>query len=786
MVTPKCPLPGAIPLGMIVLWLCLFGSLGSAQSGAPPVQAPYSWAPVRIVAGGYIPGLIAHPTQSGLIYARTDMGGVYRWNPILQQWIPLLDFNPPADYSFQGPESVALDPADPNRVYIAAGMGGSGPFAILASTDQGATFSTYPVSFYMGSNDNGRSVGERLAVNPFNPSELFMGTRQQGLWKSEDHAQTWTKVGSFPVLSSSDDFGVQWVLFDPVNSGTVYAGVYTASKIYQSTDDGATWNALPGQPLSWPYSVGNGTRAPSPMRAVLNPDGNLYVTYGDYPGPNGMNYGLVEQFNVSTGTWTNVTPPVDAKDGETAIRGGFCGISQDPHRQGTLAVATLDRWWPTDTVYITHDGGKTWIDLGAITSAAGIDGPQGPSFYFNPSVFQPISPWLTFGNPAPDATAGFGWWMSSLLIDPVNPDHLMYATGASVFATSDVSEADSGQAPTWYVQGLGIEQTAVTALISPTQGAHLLSGVGDIGGFRHDDFAMSPAGGMYYNPAVSTTDGMDWAGQNPQFVVRTGIANSASTSPCNYGGYSTDGGTNWTPFGACAAGGANSDSVGTIAVDASGTMLMWTTPSSAGAPQYSTDNGGSWNVAGGNSGLHMAVADKVTPQVFYAFDGVDFFSTTASGGKTFSKVNKTTFLRGTQAVPPVASFARAGDLWLPLGDFGLYHSTDGGVTWTPVTDVLEADQVSVGAANPRARTGVQSVFIFGVPAVNSPRAIYRSDDNGSTWVRVNDTAHQYGGPSAIVADTRVYGRVYLGMNGRGIVCGDISIDPLGGGGAGPQ
>ena len=603
-----------------------------------------------------------------------------------------------------------------------------------------------------------------------------MGTRMQGLWKSEDQAQTWTRVSSFPIQTSSDGFGLQWVLFDPANSGTIYVGVYATSSIYKSTDDGATWKALPGQPLSWPYSVSNGTHAPAPMRAVLNPDGNLYVTYGDYPGPNGMNYGLVEKFNPSAGTWTNVTPPLDKNDGETAIRGGFCGISQDPNRQGTVAVATLDRWYPVDTVYITHDGGNTWIDLAAVTSAGGVYGPPYGNFYFNPSVYTPISPWLTFGNTAPNATARFGWWMSALLIDPVNPNHLMFATGASVFATDNVSAADSGQPPTWYVQALGIEETAVTALISPTQGAHLLSGVGDIGGFRHDNFSISPAGGMYTNPAMSTTDGLDWAGQNPLFVARVGEANTASTSPCNYGAYSTDGGTTWQPFSGCAAGGTNTSNVGTMAVDASGTVMLWTTSSGSNAPQYSTDNGGGWSVTSGLPALLTPTADKVTPKLFYAFDGINFYSTTTSGGTVFTQVNQTKFTTGVRAVP-VANFARAGDLWLPLGGYGLYHSTDGGVTWKQVPSVLQANQVAVGAANPRARTGVQTIFLYGAISPSTTTAIFRSDNNGSTWVRVNDDAHQYGGPSVIAADSRVFGRVYLGMNGRGIVYGDAVVGP---------
>jgi len=205
-------------------------------------------------------------------------------------------------------------------------------------------------------------------------------------------------------------------------------------------------------------------------------------------------------------------------------------------------------------------------------------------------------------------------------------------------------------------------------------------------------------------------------------------------------------------------------------------MMMWTTPSGSNAPQFSTDNGGGWSVTTGLPQLLTAVADKVTPTLFYAFDGVNFYSTTTSGGKVFTKVNSTKFLAGTPPHVPVASFARAGDLWLPLGGYGLYHSTDAGVTWKQVTSVLQANLVAIGRANPRTRTGVQSIFVYGAISPSTTLAVYRSDNNGSTWVQVNDGAHQYGGPSVIAADSRVFGRVYLGMNGRGIVYGDTLGD----------
>jgi len=83
--------------------------------------------------------------------------------------------------------------------------------------------------------------------------------------------------------------------------------------------------------------------------------------------------------------------------------------------------------------------------------------------------------------------------------------------------------------------------------------------------------------------------------------------------------------------------------------------------------------------------------------------------------------------------------------------------------------------VAVGAAAPR--TATQAVFLYGTASPDGAMAIYRSDDGGASWRRINDDAHQYGGPTLIQADTRTYGRVYLGMNGRGIVYGEMAARP---------
>lgn len=780
-------------LAITIRRVCILGILAAACcfGQRTPTAQSYKFNPVTITAGGFLTGFVTHPTAPGLMYVRTDMGGAYRWDATNKIWIPLVDFESAANYNLTGVESIALDPTDPNRLYLAVGTyytNGS-PVAMLVSTNQGATFTTYSTASYfmMGGNEMGRNLGERLAVNPFKPNELFMGTRQKGLWVSEDHAQTWTQSASFPIRTSSDNIGIGFVVFDPVNQGTIYVGANAQNGLYRSTDGGVTWSPIAGQMSTFP--TGNKAAA-KPMCGRLAPDGNLYVTYGDGPGPYGVANGAVMKYNPTTAIWSNITPPYDTAQGEVPPDGGFSGLAVDVNHPGTIAVVTLDRSTIVDTIYVTHDGGSTWVNLGLLTTLAccgtGAGGnysipmtqvvvPGSPS---TPNGAPVPIPWLSFGW-APDesgygapsaipGTAKFGWWQAAVAYDPFNSNHLMYGTGATIYATDNVSAADSGQAPTWYVQGWGIEQTAALAFISPTVGAHLLSGVGDIGGFKHDDFTMSPAGGTFTNPVFITTNSLDWAGQNPSYIVRSGV-NYAP--PCALGAYSTDGGNTWTPMKCRSGLTTASSSGGTLAVDATGTHLMWF---SSGAPQYSADNGTTWATETGGASA-AAVADKVQASTFYQCSGTTFYEST--DGHSFAKAN-TAIPTIPSCATPVVNPLVAGDIWLPLTTRGLWHSTDFGKTWAQVggptssQKVTTATMVTLGLGAPSSAN--PAIFLFGTVSILGAQALYRSDNLGATWVRIDDDLHQYGGPTLIKADPRVYGRVYLGMNGRGIIYGDIA------------
>ena len=116
------------------------------------------------------------------------------------------------------------------------------------------------------------------------------------------------------------------------------------------------------------------------------------------------------------------------------------------------------------------------------------------------------------------------------------------------------------------------------------------------------------------------------------------------------------------------------------------------------------------------------------------------------------------------------TLATEGDLWL-TGRGGMLHSRDGGAHFAPIPNAPAVMHLSFGMPAP-GKT-YPALYIAGT--LGDLTAVLRSDDAGSTWTRINDDQHQYGTRfDVICGDPRIYGRVYLGTNGRGIVYGDIS------------
>lgn len=721
---------------------------------------PYAWKNVQIVGGGFVDGIIFHPTEKGVRYARTDIGGAYRWNEAAQHWEPLLDWVSYPDRNLMGVESIAIDPSDPNRVYLACGTytAPSAPNgAILRSRDRGRTFERTDVPFKFGGNENGRGNGERLAVDPHEGRILFLGTRYAGLWKSTDAGATWKRVESFPDIGEAPDnegggweaaarrgAGIVFVLFDPGSgskgnpSSTIYAGCSLRGKdnLFRSLDGGKTWQAVPGQPTQY-----------RPHRAALASDGTLYIAYGTIPGPWRMTDGGVWKLSTKTGQWTDVTPD-QPTPGEKGF--GYVGVSVDAHNPQVVIASSFDRWHSgrgNDDIFRSTDGGKTWRAVFA--SGGAYDASLAPYVADTPIH-----------------------WLFDIEIDPANPDHAMFTTGYGGWETFNLTAMDSGRPTRWSVMSTGIEETVALDLLSPPQGAHLISAIGDYGGFVHWDLDKPAPQHSSQPPLFGNTYSVAWAETNPDIIVRVGRA--SAHRPGSNIGYSLDGGKSWQP---AASTPQPNSALGHVAVSSDGNTWVWAPERSSA--YFTRDRGATWTESRGIPANTRAIANRVNPRKFYAlalFDGKLFVST--DGAATFSEqplalpggLPKAGGDRGDDRGGQDQIYAtpgREGDLWLAAFD-GLYHSADSGKTFEKLTGVQEIHAFGFGKGGPQ--TDSPALYLIGV--VDGRRGILRSDDTARSWVRINDDDHQWGLLLLITGDPRLYGRVYVGTHGRGILYGD--------------
>ncbi|KAH6842955.1 hypothetical protein B0I37DRAFT_418097 [Chaetomium sp. MPI-CAGE-AT-0009] len=737
---------------------------------APATAA--TWKNVNIGGGGgFVPGIMFHPTTKGVAYARTDIGGLYRLNAD-DSWTPLTDsINTNEKWGNWGIDTMALDPQDPNKVYAATGMYTNdwdpNNGAIIRSSDRGATWTSTELPFKVGGNMPGRGMGERLAVDPANSDILYFGARSgNGLWKSTDGGATWAKVQSFtnpgtyiadPNDASgynSDIVGLSFVTFDSTSNviggatSRIFVGTadnITAS-VYVSNDAGATWKPVEGQPKTF-----------FPHKCRLQPQEKaLYLSYSDGAGPYDGTKGGVHRYDITTGTWKDITPVAGAD-----LTFGFGGLSVDMQKPGTLIVATLNSWWPDAQIYRSTDSGATWSTIWEWTAY------PAQNWYYG--LYTDNAPWINTGFVSRD-TKRLGWMIEALEINPLDSDHWLYGTGLTLYGGHDLTKWDTAtRNVTISSLAVGIEEMAVLGLASPVGGSELLAAVGDDCGFTFktsQDLGTSPQT-PWMNPIWTSATDVDYAGNKPGNIVRVGNSNGAPQIAV-----SADGGVTWNAH----PGTDNTKNSGTLAYSADADTIVW---SSGTSGVLRSQNQGTFTaVASVPSGAAIA-ADKRNNTVFYAGSGSTFYRSTDTGA-TFTAVasalGKATAVKDIAAHPAVA-----GELWVST-DVGLFRSTNFGLTFTQAGagSISRTEQISVG----KGEGSAWNLYAFGVGAAGAK--LYATADNGATWVDVQG-GQGFGSIAAnrVVGSGNVAGQVYVGTNGRGVFYAQVSV-PAGGGGANPS
>ena len=97
--------------------LCLCLSLSLCPLITTPAKAATNWNWVQTGGGCYTANVVYSEVQQGLAYARTDVGGAYRWDNATSQWVPLLDSTSWTESHLSGVLSVAASPRNSNKVF---------------------------------------------------------------------------------------------------------------------------------------------------------------------------------------------------------------------------------------------------------------------------------------------------------------------------------------------------------------------------------------------------------------------------------------------------------------------------------------------------------------------------------------------------------------------------------------------------------------------------------------------------------------------------------------------
>ncbi|KAI5118809.1 hypothetical protein M0805_005151 [Coniferiporia weirii] len=740
--------------------------VSAAIARAAVTSGSYVWENVKIGGGGgFVPGIVFNPSEKGLAYSRTDIGGAYRLNSD-DSWTPLTDFADDEHWDYWGTDALATDPVNPDNLYIATGMYTNSydpnNGTLLISHDRGDSFTTVQLPFKVGGNMPGRGLGERLAVDPNNNNIIYFGARSgHGLWKSTDAGATWSQISDFPSVGTyaqdpsdtsgigDDLMGIAWVTFDS-NSGTssgssrIFVGVANmgSDNVFVTEDGGVTWSAVEGQNNEF-----------IPHHGIFSPaDSVLYIPYANGIGPWDGTAGYVMKYFVANSTWIDITPAQGIADNSY----GYSGMSVDLQKPGTLLLAPFNEYYPDANIMRSTDGGFSWTQI----YTYGYPPPDYqlavyPDYNYDVSK----APWITTF--ATGDTKHIGWGIQGLAIDPFDSDHWLYGTGLTIYGGHDLTNWDAVPRKNVTVASLadGVEETAVQGLTAPPTGPKLVSAVGDVGGFVHTDLTVSPP--TFSNPIwPGTASDVDHAGASPSHIVRiSGISGSTVASIAN----SSNGGATWTPYPGAPS---TSENVygGKIALSANGDTVLWTQASGFSGVMVSKDGAPFSAVSGLPSGAAIA-SDKLNNTVFYAASGARFFIS-VDGGSTFTQTS--TLGSATSTSQIAASPFTAGEFFVST-DHGVWHSTDYGAHFTGLGGPTQSWSIAVG----KGATSGGPPALFAAATVSGLNSLYRTDDLGTNWVKLPTDATALSSASAMVlaADPNVYSQVFVGTNGRGIFVG---------------
>jgi photosystem II stability/assembly factor-like uncharacterized protein len=373
----------------------------AAQQYDPQLFAELRWRMIGPHRGGRTVAAAGVPGQPNVFYIGVNDGGVWKTTDYGRVWVPVFDDQPTGSIG-----ALAIAPSNPNVIYVGSGEGLQRPDlstgdGIYKSTDAGRTWT------HLGLRD-GQQIAA-IAVDPADPDRLFVAVlghpygpnEERGIYRSTDGGRTFQRV-----LYRNEDTGGVDVALDPTNPQVVYAVLWSARQapweigsswtisehngLYKSVDGGTTWRPLTTGLPGAAHGLGR-----IGIEVARSDPRRLYAVVGARQG------GGIYRSDDAGESWRRVNsdPRLWGRDGD------FNEVRADPTNPDIVYVANIVTWTSTDggatfTAFRGAPGGddyhRIWInprdpriillasDQGAIITVNG--GETWSSWYNQPTA----------------------------------------------------------------------------------------------------------------------------------------------------------------------------------------------------------------------------------------------------------------------------------------------------------------------------------------------------------------------------------------------------------------
>ena len=228
-------------------------ALAMAQPYAPELLADLTWRNIGPYRGGRTVAATGVAGQPNVYYMAANNGGIWKSTDYGHVWRAIFDAQPT-----QSIGAIAVAPSNPDVLYAGSGEGLQRPDlsvgdGVYKSVDAGRTWQ------HLGLRDAQQIAA--ILVDPRDPNRVYVAAMghpygpnaERGVYRSTDGGAHWDKV-----LGSDENTGAIELAFDPKNSRTLYADLWSArlgpwengafhgpgSGLFKSTDGGTKWTQL--------------------------------------------------------------------------------------------------------------------------------------------------------------------------------------------------------------------------------------------------------------------------------------------------------------------------------------------------------------------------------------------------------------------------------------------------------------------------------------------------------------------------------------------------------------